>query len=212
MPNWYNAQRGKPHPQPNSNGDNLPVPPGGSYLAQWVDSAIPNDPNFTPEQYEGQQRSRLLLQASVACLAEDIPRRLGGEATSQELAQDKKFSKLLCKRSIAFFCQFGGNYDDLKAELTKAKEDQNAKKYKELRALAAQVNWHDWFVTYSQAMRNSLCYVATQQSHRPTDKAVKKACNRIANRLENELILVNDVYEKVFKTPDKASKQAKRSQ
>src|SRR5688572_31451828 len=95
-------------------------PAGGlmtSFLEQWNDPSIdidPTTPGLDYDAYFQEQADRCARAAAVARIAAGFKRRLGEDATSDELAHDKKLSKKTAARfESACVAQWGGDTDTI---------------------------------------------------------------------------------------------------
>lgn len=59
------------------------------WVGRWVDPALPVA-DLSSEQLEADEIERLLRDLAIILFASQIPRRLGGDASSGELAEDKR--------------------------------------------------------------------------------------------------------------------------
>lgn len=67
-----------------------PTKSTGAWLGRWVDPDLPLPADLGIPQLEADEISRLTDQLTVILFASSIPRRLGGDAASGELALDKR--------------------------------------------------------------------------------------------------------------------------
>lgn len=145
-----------------------------SFLSEWYDPGLETDPKDTVESITAAEISRLARQASVAGLALGIPRRLGGEADSDELALDKKRAKRVIHVLVQCLNSWKGNGNP---EGPFPMDDG-------IRMEAAQIIWPDWCESHTVWLRNRLRYVVTWGRQNNVDE---KAIKKMATRLRNEL-------------------------
>lgn len=145
-----------------------------SFLAEWYDPGLETDPNDTVDSITQAEVARLARQASVAGLALGMPRRLGGEATDEELALDKKRSK----RVVHVLMQCLGSWKGNGAPEGPLPMDDG------VRMDSAQVVWSDWCESQQTWLRNRIRYVVTWGRANGVDERIVK---QMVTRLKNEL-------------------------
>lgn len=139
-----------------------------AFLSQYLDPELKVDANLYAEQIANEEIARLnkLLAVSQTCVT--IPRRLGGDATDDELAADKKRCKRIAHVAEQCIISWGGK---VKPNGDVARE-------------AAQVNWSRWWEDHQVILNNRLRYVATWAVKTEGDqKWAKGAIVKLMNEL-----------------------------
>ncbi len=67
-----------------------PTNAGNGWLGRWVDTSLRIPGDLDPERISAEEIERLLTDLAIVLYASQIPRRLGGDALSEELAEDKR--------------------------------------------------------------------------------------------------------------------------
>jgi hypothetical protein len=67
-----------------------PTIPTTGWLGRWVDPALVLPRDLDRDRLEADEIERLLQDLAIVLFASQIPRRLGGEASAAELAEDKR--------------------------------------------------------------------------------------------------------------------------
>lgn len=138
-----------------------------SFLLALYDPAIAVG-DETPNALRDEEYDRLILLLSVATAAAAIPRRLGADASSDELADDKK----RCKR-IAHVAR----------QCLVAMGHSNAQP-RSLSKEAAQVRWEVWWERQQATLLDRQKYIACWALVHEADSAWAKSA---IVRLQNEL-------------------------
>jgi len=146
----------------------------GRFLEQFNDPGLEIDLGWDPEKYAEQTKERLVAQAAMALHAHAVPRRLGGDATRDELAADKKISRQVQQRTETALKNWGGQPADV-TEFAQTDEERHRK--------GAQVDWPTWYLQYKATMQRELRIVATSALR----TGHLKVGNQYVNRLFNEL-------------------------
>lgn len=153
-----------------------------SFLERWNDAGLEVDMGWDPSAYALTQRERISNLALMASHAAEVPRRLGQDATPEELRVDKLISRRVYTRAMSSLINWGTQEVD---------QGQSAAELEELHRAGAQVIWSKWWEEYRAQMEQELRLVATT--------ALKtghlKAGNSFCNRLLNELNIMGQLFE-----------------
>ena len=142
-----------------------------SYLAQWVDPALEVSAEESVDKIVKEELERLLRLNAIATAAGQIPRRLGQDASSPELAVDKKRSRRIAHVALQLASAWSGkDPNKLKVKYDAAQD-------------AAVVNWNLWWEEHRVWLINRQRYIATWAS-RQEDQA--RWCKSAMVRLNNE--------------------------
>jgi hypothetical protein len=143
--------------------------PREAWVARWYDEGLetPGEPLIPDEQVES-ERERLKKLVSTVLYAATIPRRLGGEATSEDLALDKK----RCRRVAHAFIQSYKGWD--KRELHPILDD-------EIRQAGAQLDWTTFSAEHRVAISTRGIYVVTWALRSGQRRWAKKAATNFLN-------------------------------
>lgn len=137
----------------------------GSYLAQWYDPGQKLREGDNPETITREERERLTKLLEVCRMAQRIPRRVGNDATSDELALDRKTAKRIAHVAEQCLSAWGGPLalvGDVNRE-------------------AAQVKWRRWWDDHQVWLTNRTKYVATWGEFHGETRWAKSAVVRLAN-------------------------------
>jgi len=145
-----------------------------SFLAAYQDLALDVSAKDTPAGINAEEAKRLSRTLAMVILAGGIPRRLGADATGEELAIDKRRAKRVAHV--------------LKQSLTAWNpEGQPLAIDPDIKKDAAQLDWEQWWIEHRKWLENRITYVATWASkiaHKPEDiQWAKKAVVRLQNEL-----------------------------
>lgn len=163
----------------------------GRYLADLIDTGLPEIQQYDPEEERDKHLQRLANQAAVGFLAEEIPRRLGKDATPLQLARDAQFSKRFGYGAEDMLRAWGVHQKVIDEKILEALEDpQNKRK-------AAQVDWYEEILSVIAYLRAEMRFNATHGARHRKDKQA----NKIVLRLENEINTTAQRYAKVFGNP-----------
>ena len=124
-----------------------------SYLAQWADPGLKLDTEETQEHIESQELERLAKLRVVATAAAAIPRRLGGDATVDELTRDKRRCRRISHVAIQSTVAWGGKavlYNNNEGEVSRSTNKE-----------AAQVDWKKWWAEHQVWLLNRVRYIAS---------------------------------------------------
>jgi len=125
----------------------LPTKPSG-FLELWYDAGLALPKGIDREKLISNEIERITHALIIVTVAGTIPRRLGGEATDEELAVDKKRAKRVghvLRQSLASWTK-----TDVELELT----DRNKKD-------GAQLEWALFAVEHCTQVKSELRLVAT---------------------------------------------------
>lgn len=141
------------------------------YLETWYDPRIPIRDGETAELIIAEEVERLLKLRLICVMAAGIPRRLGPEATSDELAADK----VRCRRIQHVANQLLEAYEKSGAKIPVATPASNRE--------AAQVDWDRWWGDHQVWLTNRTRYVATWGLTRGDNQ---RSAKTLVVRLNNE--------------------------
>lgn len=142
-----------------------------SFLAQHYDPELNLDAIGSREELETRQIARINRALSVTLLAGTTPRRLGGDATDEELAVDKKRARR-CGHALG---------QSLK-QWTKRKQDLPLDD--SVRREGAQIKWTEWAEAHCVDIKNQLRCVATYAIRSDQERWGKSAVVRLENELK----------------------------
>lgn len=133
------------------------------------------DPELQPkvesrEELEEKEIERISAALSVVIITGSIPRRLGGDASDEELALDKKRAK----RVGHALAQALRGWTKKQAQLSGNGD---------LRRIAAQLEWPEWRQAHEVEIRNRLNLVATWGILRSEERWAKSAVVKLENEL-----------------------------
>lgn len=164
------------------------------YIDQYIDNGLEPEPVFTVEELDGlteKHCERLAREIALGNLVLAHKRRLGHDATPRELAADRSFAKRYRYGAENLLESWNVSPKRIR-ELVKAAERTETTKI-----AAAQVNWHEHIVNLCAYLRHEMRFVATNANYH---NLVKEG-SKLILRLENELLLQAQRYEKVFGNP-----------
>lgn len=145
-----------------------PTIAGKGWVSRWVDPALPVS-GLDRDHLEADEIERILLRLSVVLFASTIPRRLGGDATSVELAEDKR----RCRR-VGWALRQSLLQWTKRVELPEASD--------EIRQAGAQLDWQEFeelhLATLTTATKRAATWAALNGE--------RKWGASIVTRLENE--------------------------
>lgn len=145
---------------------------GVSFLLAYIDPAMEVPATETQEHINKVETERVVSMLTIAITAQDMPRRLGTEATPEELAADKSRNKRVAH---------------VATQLLKGwQPGMNGNKPTEnVRREAASVDWKKWLIEHETFLINRCRYVATWQ-HKYGDDLSLHWAKAAVTRLENE--------------------------
>lgn len=117
-----------------------------SYLAQWYDPGVKLKEGDTIERIQREERERLTRLLEVCRAAQKMPRRVGPDANSDELAADRKTAKRIAHVAEQCLIAWGGPVQLTGADVSRE---------------AAQVKWRRWWEEHNTWLNNRTTYVAT---------------------------------------------------
>jgi hypothetical protein len=142
-----------------------------SFLAEYLDLAITVRAEDSAEIINAAEVERLQHLVAVLQAAAAHPRRLGGDAMPEELAQDKKRAKRLAHAAAQALKGWGGE--------TASWEDASK--------VAATINFEEWWGEHERRIRSRQRYIATWCHRYGNNNGDARWCNSAIVRLENEL-------------------------
>lgn len=119
-----------------------------TYLERWYDSGLTPPEVASREELERREVERLSGALAIVLMAGTIPRRLGGDATDEDLALDRKRAK---RAGYALSQALKG--------WTKKKPDLPLDD--KVRMAGAQLDWDRWLQEHNAALENELRCLAT---------------------------------------------------
>jgi hypothetical protein len=122
--------------------------PRREYLARYFDSGLKLPKTLNKEKIEFKQVDRISRALSVVLVAGSTPRRLGADATNQELALDKKRAR----RMAAALAQ------SLKGWTMHKPVHDNEE---QVRREGARILWDSWLIKHSSDVQDALRLAAT---------------------------------------------------
>ena len=171
----------------------------GSFLDQFLDVGVHIEPgawNATTEVEE--QRKRLLDECVSALHAKSMKRRLGQEASPQELSADKKIGKMAYNRLLTAFLTWGGDEADVTEAYQEAvrfadPEVHDEADTHELIVKGAQMDWDKMWEEKKAYLKLHVRFVANNA----VANNDRKSGNKFANRLVNEYNSLGDIFDPV---------------
>lgn len=145
-----------------------------TFLEQWNNPDLDVPLDWDPNEEGIKQRERLVNQAVTAMFSHGMKRRIP-DATPEELATDKRRSKVIYHRSVTSLRMWEGEPADVDEKF-----DENPDV---LRQAGAQVIWENWWEHQKQFLRNELQRIATTALRTGQFKAGNRFCNRLLNEL-----------------------------
>lgn len=94
--------------------------------------------SWSPDAVDESEIKRLIAASMMALAASRTPRRLGGEATREELSLDKTVSRIVGNAYLGLLHLYGAGTGDWQ------KLRENATRNEEARSAGAQVQWQPW--------------------------------------------------------------------
>lgn len=141
-----------------------------SYLAQFADAGLTVEPT-TSDAIRDEEVARLEKLLAMAQLTHMVPRRLGGEATDEQLSADKKTARRVWHVAEQCLSSWSGK-----------KEVKGAAVTEELKAEASQIEWLPWYQEHQVWLQNRIRFIATWACYAGGDQAfAKKAVVRLQN-------------------------------
>jgi len=146
-----------------------------TYLEQWNDVSIPLDTDFNWDNYAQEQQHRLTRLACIFDHMVGFKRRMGADATREDLAIDQKMAKRMRSAAYQFAGQWGATDEEIDAYGTEH--------YEALRREAAQVDWPKFIEEHRTYLQQNLRLVATTALRKGDIKIGNKLCNRLLNEV-----------------------------
>jgi hypothetical protein len=145
-----------------------------SYLAQWVDPTLEVNLRDTVKKIEKEEVDRLLHLFKLAAEAGQISRRLGSDATGEELSIDKK----RCRRIAHVATQCIVAWTD--------KENINLAGGSDVKQEAAVIDWPRWWDEHQVWILQRQRYIATWADKKKDD--LDLWCKSAMVKLNNEML------------------------
>jgi hypothetical protein len=156
-----------------------------AFLDQFLDGALPTPGEWTPQQETEAATERLQREMTIVHCAMMMKRRLGGDASPQELSADKKIAKMVFNRLLTIYETWGGDKEGaLDAVLAPGEEEK---------AEGAQINWNEFW----EAKKGFLKAQVRTMAGNAVANNDRKNGNRFANRYTNEYNSIGDVLDPV---------------
>ena len=145
-----------------------------TFLAEWYDPGLETDPAETVESVTTAEISRLARQASIVSIAMGMPRRLGGDASSEDLSLDKRRAKRISHVLMQCLDAWQGETD----KPGPLPLDDG------IRMEAASIDWSEWCKSQQVWLRNRIRYIVTWGRATGTEERLIKS---MVTKLKNEL-------------------------
>jgi hypothetical protein len=142
-----------------------------TFLSRFYDPALDISGIGSREELERRQLDRISRALSVAILAGTTPRRLGGDATDEELALDKKRAR-----------RAGHGLGQALKQWTKRKIDLPLDG--DVRSEGAMLSWSTWKDRHLSALQYELRLVATWAVQKEEETWGKSAIVKLENELK----------------------------
>lgn len=140
------------------------------FLDQHYDPALDVRLDVTPEEVEQGELRRLNFVVAALRHARMLKRRLGGDASREEMARDKKFIRRLEHAMSQSMTAWGGNPDE-------AAHDEASK-------VGATREWESWAIDHSLWLDTRVRYMATYAKKKGHPKWGAQAVVRLRNEQE----------------------------
>lgn len=142
-----------------------------SFMMTYIDLDLKIPEGDTREKINTAEAARVGKMLAVAITAQEMPRRLGGEASPEELANDKSMNRRIAHVASQLMVGWGTNGNGASADVKRE---------------AASVDWKKWIAAHETFIVNRCRYIATWQ-HKVGDKTSERWAKGAVTRLENEL-------------------------
>ena len=146
------------------------------FLEEWFEPSLKVDTTLTGESFSQEEIARIQTAACYVMVAIEIPRRLGGDATSDELALDKR----RCRRVLHVLRQQLVGWSE---------KDPDKVKWRPLtdedKAEGASLIWDKWWEGQQAHLTARRAYIATWGLKKPDTEYAKHAVTRINNELNH---------------------------
>lgn len=160
------------------------------YLDAFRDPGLPSQNTYDPKSETEKHIERLLRENALLTLTLSHPRRLGKDATPDDLAQDAKLSKLFLFGTSDLLKLYGIG------RVKTAKQNEKYLTDPKVKSESAQIDFEEWIYTKIAYLRHELRFNATNGYKHEQELTAKK----LVHRLENELNQQVQRYEKITKT------------
>jgi hypothetical protein len=144
------------------------------FLEQFFDPALAVDTSRDAGSFASEEIARLQTAACRILVAAEIPRRLGGDATSDELAQDKK----RCKRALHVLRQQLVGWSEKDPDKIEWRQVTEVD-----RVEGASLLWEPWWKEQESYLTARRAYIATWGLKKPDTAYAKRAVTRLGNEL-----------------------------
>ena len=137
-----------------------------AFLQQFIDPSLRVSGSDTKKTLTTKEVERLQELNAIAMLSTTIPRRLGGDATDEELANDKKTGRRVAHIAEQCLRAWGAKPKPVTRNVTRA---------------AAQVKWTPWMEQHKVYIEGRMFYVATWAYKGGDETWAKAALTRLTN-------------------------------
>lgn len=120
----------------------------GGYLERWYDPELVLPEDLTPVSLAAGEVSRIGRALSIVVVAGTIPRRLGGDASDEELALDRKRARRAGHALRQALVGWVKRVPQLQLD-------------DEIRRLGAQLDWESFGTEHRNVLKSRLCLCAT---------------------------------------------------
>jgi len=142
-----------------------------SFLAEWFDPGLEVGTE-KPKDIEHEECERLARQLAIVAAAGEIPRRIGADADSEELATDKRRSKRVAHVLRQSYLAWAG------------KHVNGLPNGDEISKEAAQLDWEAWGKEQEVWLTNRMHYIVTLvHKNNGDEKFAKSAVVRLRNEV-----------------------------
>jgi hypothetical protein len=144
------------------------------FLETWFEPGLDVDTDLNSDSFASEEIARIQTAACRILVAFDIPRRLGGDATSDELAADKR----RCKRTIHVLRQSLAGWsakDSSKVGWRPITDEDKVE--------GASLIWDKWWEEQESYLSARRIYIATWGLKKPDTAYAKSAVTRLSNEL-----------------------------
>jgi hypothetical protein len=144
-------------------GDN-----GRGYLAQYYDTGLVLPEILDRQIISNQEIERLTRAVSIVTITRTVPRRLGGDASQEELALDKKRSRRMLHALMQSLSSWGSRNQKFPLD-------------DEIRLIGVHLNWETFKPAHLVTIQNRMTYVATYSIRMEDTKWGRSAVMRLEN-------------------------------
>ena len=142
----------------------------GTFLSRWYDAGLEIPPDLSEEVVTGDEIGRLTKHLAVVIYAASISRRLGGDASDEEMALDKKRGRRTAHALSQSLRGWAGRVPTLKAD-------------DEIRRLGAQMDWIKFREEHAADVLLRLRTISTWAMQTDNEKFGKTAAVKYQNEL-----------------------------